>query len=202
MKSYQKQYIFLVDDDMAILKTVGETLKKLGVSVTCFPGATDCLERLYKEECDLLIADVKMPEMNGMELLSECHRIAPWMPVLLITGYADIPMAFAAGRDGAVDFIEKPLNRESFIFKVNSLLQQNIFRDSLVGKPLTKVEMKVLELTAMGKTSKEIAQLLNRSARTIEVHRSHIRQKLCAGNFADLIKKAFAMKLIPLEKLT
>ena len=200
MKSCKKQHIFLVDDDLAILKTVGETLKKLGVRVTCFPGATDCLEGLYKEGCDLLIADVKMPEMNGMELLSECHRIAPWMPVLLITGYADIPMAFTAGRDGAVDFIEKPLSRESFISKVNSLLQQNIFRDSLVGKPLTKAEMKVLELTATGKTVKKIAQLLHRSARTIEGHRKHIRQKLCAGNLADLIKKALAMKLIPPEK--
>lgn len=193
-----KQHIYLVDDEPKIGKVVGEILEQLGLKVSYFVCAADCLERIVFQRCDLLITDVKMPKMNGIELLKEVRRLAPWLPVLVITGYGDIPTAIAAIKGGALDFIEKPLVKKSFLWKVKSILQQSTFDDSFIGKPLTKSEMKVLKLIIDGKSNKEIAYLLYRSVRTIEVHRGHLMHKLGVDNLVDLVKRATMMGLVEL----
>ena len=78
-----KQHVFVVDDESSVRKVVAKTLERLGVEVTCFARATDCLEQLGQKPCDLLITDVKMPEMDGINLLEKAKRIAPWLPVLV-----------------------------------------------------------------------------------------------------------------------
>ncbi len=107
-------------------------------------------------------------------------------------------MAVTAIKAGAVDFIEKPLDKKSFLWKVKSILQQNTFNDSYKGKPLTESEMIVLKLVITGKSNKEIAYLLHRSVRTIEVHRSHLMRKLDVDNIVDLVKRAAMMGLVEL----
>jgi len=181
-----------------VRQVVGETLEDLGSKVSCFASAVDCLEQLGSQRCDLLITDVKMPEMDGMELLAKAKRLAPWMPILVITGYGDIPMAVTAIKAGAVDFIEKPLDKKSFLWKVKSILQKSTFDDFYTGKPLTESEMKVLKLIIDGKSNKEIANLLHRSVRTIEVHRGHLMRKLDVANVVDLVKRAAMMGLVDL----
>jgi len=198
MPNNAKQHIFFVDDEPKLREVVGETLEELGLKVSCFASATDCLEQLGSKRCDLLITDVKMPEMDGMELLAKAKRLAPWMPILVITGYGDIPMAVTAIKAGAVDFIEKPLDKKSFLWKVKSILQQNTFDDSYIGKPLTESEIIILKLVITGKSNKEIAYLLHRSVRTIEVHRSHLMRKLDVDNVIDLVKRAAMMGLVEL----
>ncbi len=141
-----------------------------------------------------------MPEMDGIELLAKAKRLAPWMPILVITGYGDIPTAVTAIKAGAVDFIEKPLDRKSFLWKVKSILQQNTFDDSYKGKPLTESEMIVLKLVITGKSNKEIAYLLHRSVRTIEVHRSHLMRKLDVDSVVNLVKRAAMMGLVELPE--
>ncbi len=199
MTSNAKQHIFFVDDEPKVRNVVSETLEELGSKVSCFACAADCLEQLGFQRCDLLITDVKMPEMDGMELLAKAKRLAPWLPILVITGYGDIPMAVTAIKAGAVDFIEKPLDRKSFLWKVKSILQQSTFDDSYTGKPLTESEMKVLKLIIDGKSNKEIAYLLHRSVRTIEVHRGHLMRKLDVDNVVDLVKRAVMMGLVELQ---
>jgi len=139
-----------------------------------------------------------MPEMDGMELLTKARRLAPWLPILVITGYGDIPMAVAAIKAGAVDFIEKPLDKKSFLWKVKSILQQSTVDDSYRGKSLTESEMRVLKLIISGKSNKEIAYILHRSIRTIEVHRGHLMHKLDVDNVVDLVKRAAMMGLVEL----
>jgi len=194
----RSKHIFFVDDEPKVREVVGETIEQLGVKVSCFACAADCLEQLGSQRCDLLITDVKMPEMDGMELLAKAKRLAPWMPILVITGYGDIPMAVTAIKAGAVDFIEKPLDKKSFLWKVKSILQQNTFDDSYKGKPLTESEIIILKLLITGKSNKEIAYLLHRSVRTIEVHRSHLMRKLDVDNVVDLVKRAAMMGLVEL----
>jgi len=198
MPNNAKQHIFFVDDEPKVRQVVGETLEELGSTVSCFARAADCLEQLGSKRCDLLITDVKMPEMDGMELLAKARRLAPWLPILVITGYGDIPMAVAAIKAGAVDFIEKPLDKKSFLWKVKSILQQSTFDDSYRGKPLTESEMKVLKLIISGNSNKEIAYILHRSVRTIEVHRGHLMRKLNVDNVVDLVKRAAMMGLVEL----
>jgi FixJ family two-component response regulator len=199
MTNIAKQHIFFVDDEPGIRDVVSETLEELGSKVSCFTNAADCLEQLYRQKCDLLITDVKMPEMNGIELLTEAKRLAPWVPVLVITGYGNIPTAVTALKTGAVDFIEKPLHKETFLRKVTSILQQSTSTHTHTGKSLTKSEKRILKLIIEGKSNKEIADLLNRSIRTIEVHRAHGMHKLGVDNLRDLIKRATGMELVDLD---
>jgi FixJ family two-component response regulator len=197
MPRVAKRQVIFVDDEPKIRKVVSETLEEFGLKVSCFARAADCLQQLNPIMCDLLIADVKMPEMDGIELLTKIKRVAPWLPVLLITGYGDIPMAVRAVKAGAADFIEKPLDKESFLNKVKSILHRSPLNDPyIIRRPLTRTETVILKLISRGKTNKEIAILLNRSIRTIEVHRGRIFRKFGVYNLADLLKRAAVMGLI------
>jgi len=192
------QHVFFVDDEPSVRKVVRRTLERLGVEVTCFAGAADCLENLRSRACDLLITDVRMPKMDGIALLTEAKRIAPWLPVLVVTGYADVPVAVRAMRIGADDFIEKPLHRDTFSLKVESILRHSSPTDPDTGKPLTRTELKVLRLIIHGKSNKKIAQLLRRSIRTVEDHRYHIMRKLAAHNAIELAERTIQMSLAEL----
>ena len=201
MKTKTKQYdVFFVDDDAGIRKLIAEELEEIDCKVSCFSNGTDCLEHLDRENCNLLITDVKMPGMDGLTLLSMARRIAPWVSVIVITGFGDIPMAIRALKLGAVDFIEKPLDRKVFLNKVKSILQQDDFDDiPACHHTLTKTEKKILKLILEGKANKEIAYILNRAMRTVERHRSDIMNKFGVDNIVDLIKKAALTDLDDIE---
>lgn len=198
MTGSPEQFIFVVDDEPKVCEAIRETLEESGAKVTCFARAAECLERLRRQRCDLLITDLKMPEMDGIELLTNARAIAPSLPVLMITGYGDIPTAVQAVKAGAVDFVEKPLAKYDFIEKVKSILQDSPSAGASAETPLTRRETRVLELIIEGKTNQEIADLLHRSIRTIEVHRSRVMKKLSAENSIELVKRAAAMGLVDL----
>jgi len=195
MTNIAKQYVFFVDDKPKVRKMVGRTLEQASFKVSCFASGGECLRQLRSRTCDLLITDVKMPEMDGIELLTEVKRIIPSLPVLVITGYGDIPMAVNALKMGASDFIEKPLDRQSFLSTVDSALKRNTQPHRLVGDVLTKTEMEVLHLILEGKSTKEIAKLRHRSVRTIEDHRSRIMRKIGVNNLVDLVKQTAIVRL-------
>ena len=199
MTNYAEQHVFFVDDEPKVRKVVGRTLEQLGSKVSCFASAADCLEQLRSQTCDLLITDVKMPEMDGIELVCRAKRVVPWLPILVVTGYADIPLAVRAIKAGALDFIEKPLERRSFLATVELMLKQSSSDDHLLGKAVSKAEKKVLRLLLDGKSNKEIAYILHRSIRTIEDHHLHIMRKLGVDNLVDLVKRAAAMGLVDIK---
>ena len=125
MAGIVKQHIFLIDDELDVCEAISEILEEAGYKVDYFTRAADFLERLCSQRCDLLITDLKMPEMNGIELLAKVKHTAPWVPVLIISGYGDIPTAVAAVKSGAADFIEKPIGKESLLGKVTSMLRHS-----------------------------------------------------------------------------
>jgi two-component system response regulator FixJ len=198
MNNSNGRHIFFVDDEPNIRQVIAKTLEQSGLHVTCFACPTECLENLSAHRCDLLITDLRMPKMGGIELAREIKHRCPWMPVLILTGFGDIPTAVKAIKAGAVDFIEKPLDKKSFVRTVKSLLPEN-GNGKHLGKPLTQGEERVLKLVLGGKSNKEIANLLNRSKRTIEVHRAHLMRKLGAESLVDLVKRTAAMGLAHLE---
>lgn len=195
MSAGKRQRIYFVDDEPAVCKAVARTLSQLHVEVSCFHSGQECLSHLDATPCDLLITDVKMPDMSGLDVLSRAKTIAPWMPVLLVTGYGDIPTAVKAVKMGAVDFIEKPLERERFLSLVGELLENARRWTRLIGKPLTRTEVKVLCYVLEGRNSKEIAHAVDRSIRTIELHRQHIMRKFNADSVVDLIRMVSEMGL-------
>jgi FixJ family two-component response regulator len=200
MTTGHKACIFLVDDEPGVLTAAGRTLEQFGAKVSTFTMATDCLGELRTQPCDLLITDVMMPEMDGIELLSKARRIVPSLPVLVITGYGDIAMAVRAMRAGASDFIEKPLDRKHLLACVESILDESPPVDRDAYKLLTKSEIKVLHLILDGNSNKGIAQMLCRSVRTVEDHRGNIMRKLGVDNIVSLVRKAASMGLIDLQE--
>ena len=194
-----RRHIFFVDDETSMREIARKTLEHLDVEVSCFSCASDCLEQLRSQKCDLLITDVEMPGMDGLALTEEAKRIAPWIKVLVVSGYGDIPTAVRALKAGALNFIEKPLSRENLISAVESALAQAPPADSLTGKELTKTEQRVLHYILSGNSNKQTASILKRSEKTIEVHRSRIMHKLGVDNVVDLLKRAAAMGLVDLS---
>lgn len=199
MSNGDGRHIFFVDDEDKVSRVISETLERCAFKVICFASAADCIERLNSEKCDLIITDLRLPEMDGLELLRRVRLLAPWVPVMIITGYGDIATAVECVKAGAVDFIEKPLERTSFVAKVRSVLQENgNGTEVFAGGLLTRAEERVLKLVIDGRSSKDIAHLLNRSRRTVEVHRANVMRKLGVENVIDLVKRACEVGLVRL----
>ena len=195
MSTCRKQ-VAVVDNEVSVLKAIEETLITLDVEVTCFVNPVTCLEQLPSHNCDLLIVDLKMPKMDGIELLTNVKRRIPWVPVLVVTGYGDVPTAVRAIKAGAEDFIEKPLDKDTLLSLVKSILHDNELANTAAGRSLTPTQTKVLKLVIDGSSNREIADLLNRSVRTIEVHRANVMEKLGVTSMLELIKRAIALGLV------
>lgn len=189
-----KAPIFLVDDEPRLLAVLSESIQTLGVNVKSFTSPVRCLEELATSPCSLLVTDITMPEMDGLELLREVRAIRPFLPIILITGFGDVPLAVRSLKDGAFDFIEKPIEEETFLARVRDALA-NSQESHLDVQSLTETERRVLELVAEGKTNKEIAHLIGRSIRTVENHRYRLMHKLGVDSTAGLAKLAVAMGL-------
>jgi len=196
MTNENLQHIFFVDNEPTVCKAVCESLELHGINVTGFTSGQDCLKQLDSQRCDLLITDLKMPEMDGIELIVKAKHLVPWLPVLMISGYGDIPATVTAMNAGAIDFIEKPLETKTFLQKIESVLQQNHDKNNLMNNSLTKTEIEILKMIIKGDSSKKIAYLLNRSTRTAEAHRTSIMKKFGAENVADLIRRAALIGLV------
>lgn len=201
MANIVEKHIFFLDDEATIREVVRETLEDSGFRVSCFGNPIECLSRLRSKKCDLLITDLKMPGKDGIELLADVQHLAPWVPVLMITGYGDVPIAVKAMKAGAADFIEKPLDKKNFVRKIRAILKKNVSTHPDLGNSLTRNEKKILQLILDGMSNKEIANLLHRSSRTIEVHRAHLMQKLGVDNLVDLVKRVASMGLVDLEEI-
>lgn len=191
-----RQRVVFVDDEPAVCSAVAKTLERAGLAVRCFQNARECLIHLTAEPCDLLVTDVRMPDMDGMNLLQEVRERMPWMPVLLVTGYGDVSTAVRAMKGGAVDFIEKPLKRDTLLHAVRSALAKNTALAALKECGLTKTETKILHLILEGRNNREIAAVSHRSQRTIEVHRCHLMQKLGVTSIIELLRRATEMGLL------
>jgi len=179
-----KNCIFVVDDDPEVLQAIKQVLSREGMEVMSFTCGLDCLKVLRKRFCHLLITDLKMPELDGLEMIKRARMFIPGLPVLVITGFGDIRSAVKSLQFGAVDFLEKPLKRQVFLEAVEAALHDS----HIPVKRLTKTELKVISLLVQGMNNRDIATDLHRSLRTIEVHRSRIIHKFGARSISDVIR--------------
>ncbi len=196
MKGIEAAHVVFVDDEPRVCHAVHKTLERAGAQVRCFHGTEDCLQHLAAQRCDLLITDVKMPGKDGLTLLREVKERLPWIPVLIVTGYADVPLAVRALKAGATDFVEKPLDRDAFLQTVERLIERHGRPAALLEQSLTPTERRILFLLLDGKNNREIADALHRSPRTIEAHRGHLMQKLGAANIIELLRRTAELGLL------
>ena len=190
MANETEKHIFIFDGEQSSTGLFSEILEEPYFKLSYFTRVENCFARLRTQKCDLLIVDLKMYDIDTIALVKDIKRLVPWVAILAIADSGDIPMAIKAIKAGAVDVIEIPLEKNCFLKKIKPILQQN---NADFSKFLTLKEMEVLRFILDGKSNKEIAYLLHRSTRTVEVHRKHIMQKLGVDNAVDLIKQAFIM---------
>jgi two-component system, LuxR family, response regulator FixJ len=191
--------VYVVDDDNGVRVSLALLLESFDFKVKAFDCAEAFLRAWRPGDCGCLVADVRMPGMSGLQLLARLEELKISLPVIVMTGHGDIPMAVKAMKAGALDFIEKPFTEEFIVESVrramarNHGLQDNT-RSALKKRmaQLSAREREVLSRVVEGKANKVIARELGISVRTVEVHRSNSMQKLEASNLAELVRLALA----------
>jgi RNA polymerase sigma factor (sigma-70 family) len=188
--------IFVVDDDKAVRDSLRWLLESVGHPVETYDSAREFLTAYNTNRSGCLVVDVRMPGMSGLELQELLASREISIPIIIITGHGDVPMAVQAMKAGAVDFIEKPFNDQVLLDRIQfCLLEETKQRQDKENKAqlierieqLTPREREVLEGVVAGKLNKVIADELGISIKTVEIHRSRVMEKMSAGSLAELV---------------
>lgn len=198
-------FVYLVDDEFAVRDALALLIKASGWSVKSFDCAQDFLNNYYHEFPGCLILDVKMPVMGGLELQEELIKRNINIPIIFISGNADIPDSAKAFRAGAVDFLEKPFDKSILLERIDEAVQKDLkARQQLLEKTsiqdcfnrLTTREKEVLQLIVNSHSNKEAAKILDVSPRTIDAHRARVMEKMQADNVAALVTMVMSYELL------
>jgi two-component system response regulator FixJ len=191
--------IFVIDDQQSVRHALGEMLSVFGFNVETHESADTFLAQLDRTRPGCVVADVRMPGTDGIELARELARRKISLPVVLISGHADVPMAVAAIKAGAEDFIEKPVDDVQLVAAINRGLAR-LFEQQTQEKSsealsaqfarLTPRQVEIFDLVAAGYTSQAIAAKLEISTRTVESYRADIMEKMNAESVAVLVRQA------------
>jgi two-component system response regulator FixJ len=189
--------IYIVDDDPAVRDAIRCLVESVGFKAETFSSAAEFLNAYRPDMVGCVILDVRMAGMSGLALQEELVRRGSQLPIIIITGHGDIPMAVQAVKRGALDFLEKPFRNQTLLDRINEALKldaarkeqeaQRVLIESRLAM-LTASEREVLEFLIEGKTSKEIARKLDLSPRTVETHRAHIMEKIGANSVPELVR--------------
>jgi two-component system, LuxR family, response regulator FixJ len=192
-----KPSVFIVDDDNELCQSLQFLLESVGLQVKTFNNAHDFLVNFQPTQTGCILLDIRMPLMSGLELQEQLTLNQNTLPIIFMTGHGDVPMAVRAMKAGAFDFLTKPFNDQTMLDQIQKAItqhqkiatntQQHITANANF-KTLTSRERGVLQLIVQGKLNKEIAFELDISIKTVELHRSHVMQKMQAATVADLVK--------------
>ncbi len=197
MIDHSNSVIFVVDDDDAVRDSLRLLLETQNHQVQTFASGEEFLEQYNPNLVSVLITDVRMPGMSGLQLQEQLIERKATLPIIFITGHGDVNMAVSTMKKGAVDFIEKPFNLDEinpiitrFLDQAHKQMQEAISQQEIDGllARLTGREEQVLERIVAGRLNKQIADDLNISIKTVEAHRANIMEKLEVSTVADLMK--------------
>ena len=193
----ERKLIYIVDDDESVRNSLGALLSAHGFETVMSPSGQEFLAELRAGETLCAFVDLRMPGLSGIELLNLLIAQGKAIPVVILTAHGDVPLAVEAMKAGAIDFIEKPGSEAQLLSAIEAA------GNSLANRPQVKVsakivseriarltgrEKEVLDHLILGMTNKHIADELGISQRTVEIHRSRIREKMEARGLADLIR--------------
>jgi two-component system, LuxR family, response regulator FixJ len=189
--------VHVIDDDEAVRQSLEFLLRAAGVAARTYDSAEAFLGALPAIEAGCVITDVRMPGISGIELLRRLGEMQVKLPVIVITGHGDVPLAVEAMKNGAVDFLEKPYEDELLLGSVRSALdrsKENAARDAQRAEvdarlaTLTNRERDVLDGLVAGKPNKIIAFDLAISPRTVEIYRANVMTKMAAASLSELVR--------------
>jgi two-component system response regulator DctR len=203
MKAMQEPTVFIVDDDEAVCDSIQELVESVGLRAESFASGQAFLDHYKPQHSGCLVLDVRMAEMSGLLLQEKLNASGAGIPVIIITGHADVAMAVHALKAGAVDFVQKPYRDQLLLDSINNALTMDtIARRSLDESQqndrqlatLTKREQEVLDKLLAGNISRQIARELGISTRTVETHRQHLLRKLGVGSVKELMLHPIAQE--------
>jgi two-component system response regulator FixJ len=199
--SSEGQIVHLVDDDASVRRSVGFMLKTSGFQVQTYESGTELLKNSAQLELGCILLDIRMPGMDGLEVQQALQEKGVGLPVIIMTGHGDVGLAVKAMKAGAVDFIEKPFEKDALFSSLSEgfhrLSQKGVTgerrKDAEVKlQALTARERDVLEGLAQGLPNKTIAYDLGISPRTVEIHRANVMSKLGVRSLSEALRIAFA----------
>lgn len=195
--------VFIVDDDRSIGRMMERMMRSVGLNHRLFHSADEFLDAFTFSSAGCLVLDIRMPGISGLELQQTLNDRGCKLPIIFMTGYADVTMAVDAMQNGAFGFVEKPFRPQLLLDRINDALRADGERraQSLETQHvrerlarLTDREHQVLRLIVDGKANKEIAKDLALSRRTVETHRARAMDKLEASSVAELVRLYLAVK--------
>ncbi|MBI4558900.1 MAG: response regulator transcription factor [Candidatus Hydrogenedentes bacterium] len=189
--------VFIIDDDVLYRKRLSKLVRQAGYTLESFPSAAAFLARARYEGVGCILLDLRMPEMDGLELQEKLAAINFPLPIIFVTGHGDVASSVQAMKRGAVDFLTKPVPRMRLLQAIDTALQRSAevrqqhdrtqrIRRQLSG--LTPREYEVLTLVIRGMRNKQIAHRLGIAEKTVKVHRGRVMEKLDVASVAELVR--------------
>ncbi len=188
--------VYIVDDDESVRASLRALLGQVGLAAADFPSAESFLKAVRQDSRGCLLLDVRMPGMGGLRLQEILQERGVSLPIIVLTGHADVPMAVRALKAGASDFVEKPFNPQDLLERIEICLASDAQTKAAAERQqqaasiiseLTAREQEVLSLLVTGKPSKVIASKLGISEKTVDVHRSNVMRKAGVRSVAELV---------------
>ncbi len=207
MSAQQQQRVYVVDDDQGMLDSTVWLLESVGLTALPFTSGRDFLDACDGQSQGCVLLDVRMPGMGGLNVQEALRERGIDMPIIFVSGHADVPIVVRAFRAGAVDFIEKPYNEQLLLDSV----QQALNRASAADPRLLEVQARLASLTprerdvllplVRGYTNREVAEQLAISVKTVDLYRSRVMKRMQAETLADLVGMAIAAGLVDALRL-
>lgn len=198
--------VFVIDDDRAVRDSLSWLIESIDLKVEAFATAQAFLESCEPARPGCLVLDVRMPGMSGLDLQDQLGPNGITLPVIIITGHADVPMAIRAMKAGAFEFVEKPFNDQTLLDRIQDAIRHDADkRHEAAGKLETEVristltprEREVMDAVVAGSSNKQIARELGVSSKTVEAHRANVMGKMRAESLSSLVEMIVRWQAAP-----
>jgi FixJ family two-component response regulator len=196
--------VFIIDDDAGVRDSIQDLVESVGLHAEVFATAKEFLTGERRDGPSCLVLDVRLPDTSGLDLQQKLRRAGVAIPIIFITGHADVPMTVKAMKSGAVEFLTKPFREQDLL----DVIQRALGRDRRVRESrrqldelqkrygtLSAREREVMSLVVSGLLNKQIAAELGASETTVKIHRGRVMQKMQANSLPDLVRMADKLKI-------
>jgi FixJ family two-component response regulator len=206
LQSDQKAIVHIVDDDSSIREALQDLCRTIGLETRGYATAQDFFATTAADRPGCLIIDIRLPDMNGLDLQAQLTRAGVRLPVVMMTGYGDVPMSVRAMKSGAVDFLQKPFKDQDMLDAVLAAIERDKQQRAVDGNAsrarerfeiLSPREQQVMLLVTAGQMNKQVAGDLGISEVTVKVHRAAVMRKMGAKTLADLIRMSDIIRSEP-----